>query len=162
MLSAEDTRALEAQLAAENAAYADLLAATGAHHAALLAGEPAAVEASLRAQLAALGPCRLASEARAAGTQALAAALGLALPCRTGRLLGALPELPGLRTAYAELQARHEDLRQLNAANRRLDEHRLDLLQGDFAALQAMLMGAASDESGGGPVASGSFLSLRA
>jgi hypothetical protein len=162
MLNADDLTALADRLAAESEAYAALLAATGAHHAALLAGAPSGVEASLHTQLAALAVCRGASDARAACTQELAAALGLGLPCRTGRLLGVLPESPVLRTAYAELRQRCDELRQLNAANRRLDEHRLDLLQGDFAALQAMLTGAASGDPGNGPSASGSFLSLRA
>jgi hypothetical protein len=162
MLRAEDLSPLAAVLAAETTAYAELLGATGAHHAALLAGAPAGVEASLHAQMAALAACRRASDARAQCTQSLAAALGLALPCSTGRLLGVLPESRALRAAYAELRACGDELRALNAANRRLDEHRLDLLQGDVAALQAMLSGVATGAVADGDPATGSFLSLRA
>jgi len=162
MLHAEDLNGLAILLAAETAAYAALLGATGAHHAALLAGAPAGVETSLHAQLAALAACRRATDARAECTQALAAVLELPVPCSTGRLIGVLPEARALRAAHAELRGCCDELRELNAANRRLDEHRLDLLQGDVAALQAMLTGVRGGTAAGGDPTTGSFLSLRA
>ena len=162
MLRPEDLTSLATLLADETAAYTALLDATGAQHAALLAGAPPAIEASLLAQVAALAACRRASDARASRTQELAQALALALPCSTGRLLGVLPEARALQAAYDRLRSCGDELRELNAANRRLDEHRLDLLQGDVAALQAMLTGAAGGTTADGDSKTGSFLSLRA
>lgn len=162
MLATEDLDRLAAALAAEDDAWAGLLDATAAHHAALLAGAPASVEATLRAQLAALAGCAPASEARVALTQALATALELALPCSLERLLGSLPDAAApLRTVHTRLRERGAELRRLNAANRRLDEHRLDLLQGDLLALREMLSAAL----GGDPATAngaGSLVSLRA
>lgn len=162
MLATKDLDRLAAALAAEDAAWARLLDATEAHHAALLAGAAPSVEATLRAQLAVLTACAPASEARVAITQELATALELSLPCSTERLLGSLPDAAaGLRNLHMRLRERSAELRRLNAANRRLDEHRLDLLQGDIVALRALVSAAL----GGDPTAAngaGSLVSLRA
>lgn len=162
MLSADELRRLEALLRNELEAWETLEARTREHHDALLAGEAAAVERTLRAQVGAVASAREHSEARVAVTRALGEALGEGTSCTLGRLLGALPDGDdALRRIQQALRASAERLGELNAANRRLSEHRLDLLQGDFAALQAMLAAATGGTDDGRPV-EGSLLSLRA
>jgi hypothetical protein len=163
MLNDDALRRLESLLAAEREAWASLETATQEHHAALLAGEAAGVERTLREQVSAVHAARERSEARVELTRSLGEALGEGAACSLGRLLGVLPgEREALLEAQAALRAGVERLGELNAANRRLSEHRLDLLQGDFAALQAMLAAATGGTADDGRPAGGSLLSLRA
>lgn len=163
MSRADQLERLERLVAAEIAAYGALLAASRAHQAALLGDERQGMSASLQAQVAAMERCRAASEARVAVGDALAAELGLTTPCPIGRLLAALPGEPrGLHESRARLLELTQELRALNGGNRRLSEHRLDLLQGDFRAFHDIVAAASGRSEEQGHPVEGSLLSLKA
>lgn len=147
----------------EGSQYAELVTKSRAQHEALQAGEQAAIEGSLHEQIGALQRCREVSEARATYSASLAEELGLGAPCGTGRLLAALPGEGGeLRRAHATMCDLSAELQELNAKNRHITEHRLDLMQGDFTSLQTMIARATGKSEESGEPAQGSLISLQA
>ncbi len=163
MLDDRQLDKLEALLLEEAKEYADLVTKSRAQNEALLVGEQPAIEASLHEQIGALQRCQIASEARATYSAELSTELGLGAPCGTGRLLGALPGGDdGLRRAHAAMCDLSAELQELNAKNRNLTEHRLDLMQGDFTSLQSMIARAAGKSGESGEPAQGSLISLQA
>ena len=156
--------ALASALHKETEGYGRLLAASHEHGDSLLTGKPESIEATLQEQLRAMEDCRQGTNNRLEQTQTMASDLGLGAPCSTGRLLRALPdgETDALAEPYEKMKRTSAQLVEQNARNRRLSEHRLDLLQGDFESLQRMARRAAGhDEDDGEPV-EGSLLSTKA
>jgi hypothetical protein len=155
---------LRGELAAEAECYRALLLACQEHRGVLLAGKAAAMEDSLRHQLRLLTACNEASRARSAASRALAGELGLGEPCSTGRLLASLPpaEAAALREPYTQMQELSGKLADQNAQNRQLAEHRLDLMQGDFASLQRLVCEATGRPLAEGETGEGSLISTRA
>ncbi|MBN2169790.1 MAG: flagellar export chaperone FlgN [Candidatus Krumholzibacteriota bacterium] len=163
MTRAEDLTALKVALAEESQHYRQLLDVSREHHEALLAGERRAVERSLQRQLQIIAGCRMSTEERRERTDALARQLGLGAPCTTGRILAALPEAgAALQREYDAMRAVSAELAALNEQNQRLVTHRLDLLQGDFAALGQLVREATGRGEGSGEPVEGSLISQRA
>lgn len=148
---------------AEERCYDTLLDRSRAHHEALLSGDPKEVESSLHAQIQALEGCRTAGEARLKASQTLSRSMGLGEGCRAGKLIASLPDDGGvLAGSHGRLKERSRELQELNGFNRRLTEHRLDLMQGDFVSMQSLIARAAGRTGENGEPVEGSLISLKA
>ncbi len=163
MASERQVEKLTELMIAEQVCYGELLDRSRDHHEALLSGKPEAVEGSLREQVSALGRCRAASEERVVISRELSSAMGLGEQCGTGRLIAHLPGEGGpLREAHSSLREQTRELQELNGFNRRLTEHRLDLMQGDLVSMQSIIARAAGRTGENGEPVEGSLISLKA
>ncbi len=91
MVNEEQVQRLAELMDAEVSCYDDLLDRSREHHAALLSGEPARVESSLRAQIQAVEHCRAASEQRVLVSRDLSQGMGLGEQSSASRLIAHLP-----------------------------------------------------------------------
>ena len=162
MTRERDLEVLVEALRVEAKGYREMIAASREQTECLLGGDNEAIGRSLNRQMDAAELSRGLSEQRLALTSGLARELGLGEPCSTGRLLGALPgECEELRLAHSEMREICGELDGINKQNQRLTEHRLDLLKGDFEAMESMIreLGGAEQNSGGDE---GRLLSVKA
>jgi hypothetical protein len=163
MVNERQVEYLTELMVAEQGCYDELLDRSRDHHEALLGGEPTAVESSLRAQIKSVERCRAASEQRVMVSRELSVSMGLGEDCGTGRLIARLPGDGGaLRKAHGRLSERTVELQELNGFNRRLTEHRLDLMQGDLVSMQSIIARAAGRTDENGEPLEGSLISLKA
>ena len=143
MTSPEALEAYEKAVNRESAAYRALLAAMKQHEMSLTSHDPEEIKLSIQENLECL------ETARQAGATRREMETGIADDA-------AQP----LREKLMELGKLSREIRHRNARNRRIVEHSLDLLRGDFKALDEMIQGAmgrSPEERAGG-----SLVSLRA
>ncbi len=163
MVNEKQVDRLAELMVAEASCYDDLLERSREHHAALLSGEPTRVESSLRAQIQSVEHCRAASEQRVLVCRELSVGMGLGEQSSAGRLIAHLPGDGGaLRTAHGRLREQTHELQELNGFNRRLTEHRLDLMQGDLVSMQSIIARATGRTGENGEPVEGSLISLKA
>ncbi|MCP4548361.1 MAG: flagellar protein FlgN [bacterium] len=120
--------------------YRELLVASDEQTDCLIKGDTSAISLNLQRQMEAMELSRRLSEHRHNITRVMARGLNLGDPCSTGRLLAALPgDNEELLTAHSLMKDITMQLTDSNGTNRRLLEHRLDLLNGDFESMHKML-----------------------